>query len=80
MVVGTSTRALLAVHHALEGGAQGHLRLAEAHIAAQQPVHGRRPLHVVLDLLDAAQLVVGLVVVEAVLKVAAATRCPAEKA
>ena len=61
--------ALLAVHHALEGRADGHLGLAEADIAAQQAVHRNRALHVGLDLLDAAQLVVGLVVGEAPLKV-----------
>ena len=61
--------ALLAVHHALEGRADGHLGLAEADIAAQQAVHRHRALHVGLDLLDAAQLVVGLVVGEAPLKV-----------
>ena len=43
---GHQQRALLAVGDALEGGPQGHLGLAEAHVAAQQPVHGDRPLHV----------------------------------
>ena len=61
--------ALLAVHHALEGRADGNLGLAEADVAAQQAVHRHRALHVGLDLLDAAQLVVGLVVGEAPLKV-----------
>ena len=40
---------LLAVHHGLERRAQRHFRLAVADIAAQQAVHGRRRLHVALD-------------------------------
>ena len=37
---------LLAVHDRLERRAHRHLGLAVADIAAQQPVHGRRRLHV----------------------------------
>ena len=51
---------LLVVQHALHHGPEGHLGLAVAHIAAQQPVHGGGPLHIPLDLLDAPQLVVRL--------------------
>ena len=40
---------LFAVHHALERRPDGHLGLAEAHIAAEQPVHGLGTLHIVLD-------------------------------
>ena len=61
--------ALLAAHHALEGGAQGHFGLAHAHVAAQQAVHGITLFHVLLDLGGGVQLVVGLVVVKAGLKV-----------
>ena len=39
---------LLRVAAGLEGGADGHLGLAEAHVAAHQAVHRRRVLHVVL--------------------------------
>ena len=61
--------ALLAAHHALEGGAQGHFGFAHAHVAAQQAVHGPALFHVLLDLGGGVQLVVGLVVVKAGLKV-----------
>ena len=60
--------ALLAIQHALKDRPQGDLRFAKAHIAAQQPVHGGGLLHIVLDLLDAAQLIVGLLVFKALLK------------
>ena len=60
--------ALLAVQHAFENGTQRHLGLAEAHIAAQQSVHRGRLLHIMLDLGDAAQLVLGLLVFKALLK------------
>ena len=59
---------LLAVQDALHGRAQRDLRLAEADVAAEQPVHGRGRLHIALDLVDAAQLVVGLRVFKALLK------------
>ena len=60
--------ALLAIQHALKDRPQGDLRFAKAHIAAQQPVHGGGLLHIVLDLLDAAQLIVGFLVFKALLK------------
>ena len=59
---------LLAVQNALHDSPEGHLRLAVAHVAAQQPVHGARPLHVLLDLLDGPELVAGLLIFEGVLK------------
>jgi len=43
---------LLAVQDALHHRPQGHLRLAVAHIAAQQPVHGYGLFHIRLDLPD----------------------------
>lgn len=55
---------LLAVHHRLEGGAQRHLSLAIAHIAAHQAAHRFGALHVGLDLGQRAELVVGLLVGE----------------
>ncbi len=48
---------LVAVHHGLEGGAHGHLRLAEAHVAADQAVHRARRLHVGLHGVDRGDLV-----------------------
>ncbi len=48
---------LLAVLHRLERGAHRDLGLAVADVAAHEPVHRDRPLHVRLDLLDRAQLV-----------------------
>ena len=41
---------LLAVGHGLEGGADGHFGLAEAHVAADEAVHGHVAFHVVLHL------------------------------
>jgi hypothetical protein len=43
---GHEHRDLLAVEHRLAGGADGHLGLAEADVAGQQPVHRQRRLHV----------------------------------
>ena len=54
---GHQHRHLLAVHHRLEGGADGHLGLAVPHVAADQAVHGLRLLHVLLHLVDGAQLI-----------------------
>ena len=48
---------LLAAHHALERGADGHLRLAEAHVAAHEAVHGLGDFQVMLRLADGAKLV-----------------------
>ena len=55
---------LLAAHHRLERGAQRHLGLAEADVAADQPVHGTRRLHVRLYLFDTGDLVRGLLIGE----------------
>ena len=57
---GHEHRDLGAVLHGLERGAHGHLGLAVAHIAHHHAVHGRGLLHIVLDLLDRAELIDGL--------------------
>ena len=41
---------LFAVQDRLEGGAQGHLGLAIAHVAADEAVHRLRSLHIFLHL------------------------------
>ena len=61
---------LLARDRGPERRAQGDLGLAEAHVAAHQPVHGARALHVVGHGVDRALLVGGLPVGEAALEVA----------
>jgi len=48
---------LFAVHDGLKGRTQGDFCLAVAHVAAQEPVHRTRGLHVLLDLIDGLQLV-----------------------
>ena len=65
---GNQNRHLLAVHDGLHHGAEGDFGFAEAHVAAEKTVHGDGGLHVVLDVRDAAKLVVGLRVGEIVLK------------
>ena len=65
---GGQYRRLLPVQDALHHRPQGHLRLAVAHVPAQEPVHGHRLFHILLDLRDTAQLVVGLRVVEGLLE------------
>ena len=59
---------LLAVLNGLEGGADGYFGLAEAHIPADQAVHGHRLLHIGLDLVDGGQLVGSLLVGEGILQ------------
>ena len=61
-------RHLFAVQHTLHGGPQGHLRFTEAHVAAEQPVHGLGRFHIALDLRHAPQLVLGLGIGKRVLK------------
>ncbi len=56
---------LFAIGDGFEGGAQGHLGLAVAHVAADQAIHGAGVLHVGLDFFDHAQLVFGLNIGEA---------------
>ena len=63
-------RHLLAVLHGLERRPDGDLGLPVADVAADQPVHRDRLLHVGLDLVDAGQLVGRLDVGEGVLELA----------
>ena len=55
---------LLAVDRGGEGGADGDLGLAEADVAADEPVHRPRRLEILLHRLDRARLVLGLAVRE----------------
>jgi hypothetical protein len=50
---------LYAVHHRLEGGSQSDLGFPIADVAADQTIHRPGTLHVLLDFLDGAQLVIG---------------------
>ena len=61
-------RRLLAREDALHHGTQRDLGLAEANVAAQQAVHRPVGLHIVLDLGNAAELIIGLLVGEILLK------------
>ena len=56
---------LATVFHGPEGGAHGHLGLAEADVPAHQPVHGGRRSHVHGHGVDGSLLVWGGVVGEA---------------
>ena len=56
------------VKDALHHGPQGHLRLAVAHVAAEQAVHRHGLFHVALDLLHAPELVGRLLKAEALLE------------
>ena len=58
-------RDLLAVHHRLEGRAQRHLGLAEADVAADQPVHRAAGREIGDGRVDRGLLVFGLLVGEA---------------
>ena len=72
-------RYLLGVHQRLERRAQADLRLAVAHVAAQQPVHIARRLHVRRDFPHALFLVRGQLVGEHVLEFALPRRIRAER-
>ena len=56
---------LLAIHGGDEGGAERHLGFAEAHVAADQAVHGAAFLQIVQHGLDGGQLVFGFLIGEA---------------
>ena len=55
---------LLGIGHRLEGSPDGHLRLAEPHVAAHESVHRLCLLHVVLHEFDGLLLVGSLLVRE----------------
>lgn len=55
---------LLAVLHGLEGGPDGDFGLAEAHVAAHEPVHGHGLLHIALDGLGRGGLIGSVFVLE----------------
>ena len=61
---------LFGVLHGFECGAHGDFGFAVADVAAEQAVHGLGGLHVLLDVGDGGELVVGLVEVEGVLELA----------
>ncbi|MPM49586.1 hypothetical protein SDC9_96316 [bioreactor metagenome] len=63
---GREKRHLPATHGRDEGGAQGHLGLAETHVAADQPVHGLGTDHVLDDGVDGGLLVGGFLKAEIV--------------
>ena len=67
---GRQHRHLLAVAQRLECGAHHHFGLAEADVAAQQPVHRLRAFHVALDLVDGGELVRGRGELEGVFELA----------
>ena len=59
---------LLALLYCLEGCPDGNLRLAVAHIPADQPVHDLGTHHILFDRLDGRQLPFGLLVWKRLLK------------
>ena len=59
---------LLSVHDSLHNSPEGNFRLSEAHIAAEQTIHGGRGFHIPLDVGNAPQLVVGFRIGEIVFK------------
>ncbi len=61
---------LLSVRDTLKRGAQRNLGFAEADISAQQPVHREGLLHIVLDFIDTAKLVISFVKFKAPFKIA----------
>ena len=61
--------ALLTGQNAFERGTERDLRLAEAHVAAEQSVHRARRFHIVLDLFNAPELIVRFHIGEAAFKI-----------
>ena len=59
---------LLAVQDTFHDRPQRNLRLAEANVAAEEPLHRSRRLHIVLDLRNRPQLIVRLRVLKALFK------------
>ena len=58
---------LFSVHHGLECRAKSHFSFAVAHIAANQPIHGARLLHIGLHVIQRRQLIEGFHVGECIL-------------
>ena len=56
-VVGVRMANLFAVHDCLEGGPHGDFGLPVSNIAAEQPVHGPRGFHIMLDRRDGVELI-----------------------
>ena len=61
--------ALLALAYAFKGRTESHLGLTEAHIAAQQPLHGNIALHIRLYFVYTAKLIGRFLKLEPPLKV-----------
>ena len=61
---------LLAAHDRFEGGAEGYLRLAEAHIAADEAVHWHGLFHTLFDLRHGPQLILRFFIRKGVFKFA----------
>ena len=61
---------LFAIAQRLERGAHHDFGFAEAHVAAEQAVHGDGIFHVTLDFLDGGELVLGLGEFEGVFELA----------
>ena len=59
---------LLAVHDGFHDSTEGNFWFAEAHVAAEQTLHGGGRLHIPLDVRDTAQLIIGFRVGEVVLE------------
>ena len=62
-------RTLFAVQYTLESSPQCNLGFPKSNVAAQQPLHRNRAFHIFLDLMDTAQLIVRLLILEMVFKI-----------
>ena len=70
---------LLAVHHGLEGRPHGDFGFSVADVAAQKTIHGRRRLHVALDVGDGVGLIDGEIPLERVVELALPVRVGTER-
>ena len=55
---------LLSAHYGLESRTEGNLGLAVAHVSADETIHDMGAFHIVLDVLNTGQLILGLVIFE----------------
>ena len=62
-------RHLISAHDRLKGRTHRNLGLSISHITAQKPIHGMRLFHIRLDLFNAAQLIVRLLIKKGRLKI-----------